>query len=67
MCITNSGNLYHGGEQSATLPSYTQGDTITCILDMDSRTLSFGKNDEVSSGSRVCVTLTRIEFYSEVV
>ncbi|XP_067933208.1 probable E3 ubiquitin-protein ligase HERC1 [Watersipora subatra] len=41
-----SGNLYHGGEQGTTLPSFTQGDTITCILDMDSHTLSFGKNGE---------------------
>lgn len=42
-----SGNLYHGGEQTTTLPSYTQGDVITCVLDMDSHTLSFGKNGEV--------------------
>ena len=41
-----SGNLYHGGEQSTTLPSYTQGDYITCILDMEAKTLSFGKNGE---------------------
>lgn len=42
-----SGNLYHGGEQPLTQASFSQGDTITCILDMDSRTLSFGKNGEV--------------------
>ena len=42
-----SGNLYHNGEQSLTLPGYTQGDYITCILDMDARTLAFGKNGEV--------------------
>ena len=28
------------------LPVYTQGDYITCVLDMDGRTLSFGKNGE---------------------
>lgn len=41
-----SGNLYHNGEQSCTLPSYTQGDCITCVLDVEARTISFGKNDE---------------------
>ena len=29
-----------------TLPQFTQDDLITCILDMDARTLSFAKNDE---------------------
>ena len=38
--------MYHGGELSVTLPQYTQGDFVTCLLDMDSRTLSFGKNGE---------------------
>jgi hypothetical protein len=28
------------------LPSFTQGDYITVVLDMDSRTISFGKNGE---------------------
>ena len=28
------------------LPVYTQGDYITCVLDMDARTISFGKNGE---------------------
>jgi len=42
-----SGNLYHGGEQPRSLAAFTQGDIITCTLDMDSRTLSFGKNGEV--------------------
>lgn len=42
-----SGNLYHGGELVRTLPSYTQGDTITCILDMEAHTVSFAKNDKV--------------------
>ena len=28
------------------LPVYTQGDYITCILDMDARTISFGKNGD---------------------
>ncbi|XP_053573266.1 probable E3 ubiquitin-protein ligase HERC1 isoform X7 [Bombina bombina] len=41
-----SGNLYHNGEQTLTLPSFTQGDFITCILDMEARTVSFGKNGE---------------------
>ncbi|XP_054287973.1 probable E3 ubiquitin-protein ligase HERC1 [Macrosteles quadrilineatus] len=41
-----SGNLYHGGEHSLTLPSFTQGDYITVVLDLDARTLSFGKNGE---------------------
>ncbi|XP_013415684.1 probable E3 ubiquitin-protein ligase HERC1 isoform X1 [Lingula anatina] len=41
-----SGNIYHNGEQTLALPSFTQGDYITCILDMDARTLAFGKNGE---------------------
>uniref|UniRef100_A0A0L8HTX3 HECT-type E3 ubiquitin transferase n=1 Tax=Octopus bimaculoides TaxID=37653 RepID=A0A0L8HTX3_OCTBM len=41
-----SGNVYHNGEQSVTLPGYSQGDYITVLLDMDARTLSFGKNGE---------------------
>ena len=32
--------------QGKTLPQFTQDDSITCILDMDARTLSFAKNDE---------------------
>ncbi|MEQ2245396.1 putative E3 ubiquitin-protein ligase herc1 [Ilyodon furcidens] len=42
-----SGNLYHNGEQTLTLSSFTQGDLITCVLDMEARTISFGKNGEV--------------------
>lgn len=42
-----SGNIYHGGEHSLTLPCYTQGDCITVVLDMDARTLAFAKNGEV--------------------
>lgn len=42
-----SGNLYHNGEQTLTLTSFTQGDFITCVLDMEARTISFGKNGEV--------------------
>lgn len=42
-----SGNLYHGGELVRTLPSFTQGDIITCILDMEAHTISFAKNDKV--------------------
>ncbi|KAM8872529.1 putative E3 ubiquitin-protein ligase HERC1 isoform 2-T2 [Synchiropus picturatus] len=41
-----SGNLYHGGELVRTLPSFSQGDTITCILDMEGHTVSFAKNDK---------------------
>lgn len=43
-----SGNLYHGGELSTTFPGFTQGDVITCILDLDDKTISFAKNDSVS-------------------
>lgn len=42
-----SGNLYHNGEQTLTLSSFTQGDFITCVLDMEARTVSFSKNGEV--------------------
>lgn len=42
-----SGNLYHNGEQTLTLSSFTQGDFITCVLDMEARTISFSKNGEV--------------------
>ncbi|XP_053720543.1 probable E3 ubiquitin-protein ligase HERC1 isoform X1 [Synchiropus splendidus] len=41
-----SGNLYHNGEQTQTLGSFTQGDFITCVLDMEARTILFGKNGE---------------------
>ncbi|XP_048876533.1 probable E3 ubiquitin-protein ligase HERC1 isoform X3 [Brienomyrus brachyistius] len=41
-----SGSLYHGGELGRVLPSFTQGDTITCILDMEARTISFAKNNK---------------------
>ncbi|XP_047741202.1 probable E3 ubiquitin-protein ligase HERC1 [Hyalella azteca] len=41
-----SGNLYHNGELSRTLPGFTQGDYITVVLDMEARTLSFGKNGD---------------------
>lgn len=44
-----SGNLYHNGEQTLTLSSFTQGDFITCVLDMEARTISFGKNGEVNT------------------
>ena len=42
----HSGNLYHKGELNHALPSYTQGDYITVVLDVDNKTLSFGKNGE---------------------
>ena len=39
-----SGNLYHNGEiQGRSLPQFSQDDSITCILDIDARTLSFAK------------------------
>uniref|UniRef100_T1HDJ6 Uncharacterized protein n=1 Tax=Rhodnius prolixus TaxID=13249 RepID=T1HDJ6_RHOPR len=41
-----SGNLYHGGELRLCLPSFTQGDVITAVLDSDARTLSLGKNGD---------------------
>ncbi|XP_049838129.1 LOW QUALITY PROTEIN: probable E3 ubiquitin-protein ligase HERC1 [Schistocerca gregaria] len=41
-----SGNLYHNGELPLCLPSFTQGDYITVVLDMDACTISFGKNGE---------------------
>ena len=44
-----SGNLYHNGEQSLALPAFTQGDYVTCILDMDAKSISFGKNGDVSA------------------
>lgn len=44
-----SGNLYHNGEQTLTLSSFTQGDFITCVLDMEARTISFSKNGEVNT------------------
>ncbi|XP_035383560.1 probable E3 ubiquitin-protein ligase HERC1 isoform X3 [Electrophorus electricus] len=40
-----SGSLYHGGELGRALPSFTQGDTITCVLDMEAHTISFAKNN----------------------
>ncbi|KAJ1212714.1 hypothetical protein NDU88_000367 [Pleurodeles waltl] len=41
-----SGHLYHGGELSRVLAPYSQGDCITCVLDVEARTLSFAKNEE---------------------
>ncbi|KAL1506224.1 hypothetical protein ABEB36_005622 [Hypothenemus hampei] len=41
-----SGSLYHNGERENSLQIYTQGDYITVVLDMDAKTLSFGKNGE---------------------
>lgn len=41
-----SGNLYHNGELSLCLANFTQGDYITVILDMESRTISFAKNGD---------------------
>ncbi|XP_041374032.1 probable E3 ubiquitin-protein ligase HERC1 isoform X2 [Gigantopelta aegis] len=41
-----SGNLYHNGEQTLILSSYTQGDYVSIVLDVDARTLAFGKNGE---------------------
>ena len=44
-----SGNLYHGGEMTLTLSGFTQSDSITCVLDMDAKTLAFGKNGNVKN------------------
>ena len=41
-----SGSLYHSGELNVSLPGFTQGDYITVVLDMEAKTLSFGKNGE---------------------
>lgn len=41
-----SGSLYHNGERDLSFKTYTQGDYITVVLDMDTKTLSFGKNGE---------------------
>lgn len=41
-----SGGLYHNGEKDLCLQRFTHGDFITVVLDMDSKTLSFGKNGE---------------------
>lgn len=38
-----SGSLYHDGESEQCLQSYTQGDYVTVVLDMEARTLSFGE------------------------
>lgn len=41
-----SGSLYHNGEKDMNFQTYTQGDYITVVLDMEAKTLSFGKNGE---------------------
>ncbi|CAM1299303.1 HERC1 (predicted) [Pycnogonum litorale] len=41
-----SGNTYHNGETPVMLPTYTQGDVITIVLNMDYKTISFAKNNE---------------------
>lgn len=56
-----SGNLYHNGEQSLALPGYTQGDYITCVLDMDARTISFGKNGEVRNETQRFIVISERE------
>ncbi|VVC31643.1 Hypothetical protein CINCED_3A017272 [Cinara cedri] len=43
---TYNGNLYHAGQKSLVLKTFTQGDCITAIFDADSRTLSFAKNND---------------------
>lgn len=40
------GNIYRSGSSSSFGQSYRSGDTITCKLDMDARTLSYEKNDQ---------------------
>ena len=44
--LLHSGNLYHSGEHSTTLNSYSKGDVITCVLNATERTLSFGLNSD---------------------
>lgn len=44
---------------SLTLSGFTQGDTITCVLDMEAKTLAFGKNDEVMINC-VCIRRKKI-------
>lgn len=58
-----SGNLYHDGETSLTLSGFTQGDSITCVLDMDAKTLAFGKNDMVNGNFLCCVTIVKRDNY----
>ncbi|XP_076815895.1 putative E3 ubiquitin-protein ligase HERC1 isoform X3 [Clavelina lepadiformis] len=41
-----SGNLYHSGEYSHQLPSYSKGDVITCVLDFGEKTMSFAVNND---------------------
>ena len=57
-----SGNLYHDGELKHALSRYTVGDTITAMLDMDARTLSFAKNDQVSHLATALLTLMENTF-----
>ncbi|XP_031334464.1 probable E3 ubiquitin-protein ligase HERC1 isoform X1 [Photinus pyralis] len=63
-----SGSLYHSGEKDLCLQSYTQGDYITVVLDMDTKTLSFGKNGEEPKVAFECVDATElypcVMFYS---
>ena len=40
------GNTYRSGASSSFGQSYRSGDTITCKLDMDARTLAYEKNDQ---------------------
>ena len=44
-----SGLVYHAGTQASEeiFECFSQGDYVTCILDLNSRTLMFGKNGEV--------------------
>ena len=44
-----SGLVYHAGTQLSDeiFENFSQGDYVTCVLDLDSRILSFGKNGEV--------------------
>lgn len=42
-----NGGLYHEGKLPISFPTFTCGDIITVELDMDARTLAFGKNGEL--------------------
>ena len=45
----HDGGVYHDGERARRLDAYGPGDTVTVEVDMDEKTIAFGKNDEVSS------------------
>ncbi len=43
-----NGGIYHSGMvQETAFRSFSNGDYVTCVLDVEGRTLSFGKNGGV--------------------